>query len=45
MASETDSRYYTADEQEYFKTHSTNWFDLAWKNPFTTAAQPKCQQG
>ena len=21
---ETDSRYYTADEQEYFKTHSTN---------------------
>lgn len=33
---ETDSRYYTADEQEYFKTHSTNWFDLAWKNPFTT---------
>ena len=33
---ETDSRYYTDDEQEYFKTHSTNWFDLAWKNPFTT---------
>lgn len=33
---ESDSRYYTADEQEYFKTHSTNWFDLAWKNPFTT---------
>lgn len=33
---ETDSRYYTADEQEYFKTHSTDWFDLAWKNPFTT---------
>lgn len=33
---ETDSRYYTPDEQEYFKTHSTDWFDLAWKNPFTT---------
>lgn len=33
---ETDSRYYTEDEQEYFKTHSTDWFDLAWKNPFTT---------
>ena len=33
---ETDSRYYTPDEQEYFKTHSTNWYDLAWKAPFTT---------
>lgn len=32
---ESDSRYYTADEQEYFKTHSTDWFDMAWKDPFT----------
>lgn len=32
---EGDSRYYTADEIEYFKTHSTDWFDQAWKNPFT----------
>ena len=31
---ETDTRYYTADEQEYFKTHSTDWVDLAWRNPF-----------
>lgn len=33
---ETDSRYYSPDEQEYFKTHSTNWFDEAWRTPFTT---------
>lgn len=33
---ETDTRYYTPDEQEYFKTHSTNWRELAWRNPFTT---------
>lgn len=32
---ETDSRYYSADEMEYFKTHSTDWFDLAWRDPFT----------
>ncbi|WP_348726416.1 TonB-dependent receptor [Parabacteroides goldsteinii] len=32
---ETDTRYYTDDEQEYFKTHSTDWVDLAWRNPFT----------
>lgn len=31
----TDSRYYTPDETEYFKTHSTDWFDQAWKDPFT----------
>lgn len=30
-----DSRYYTPDELDYFKHNSTNWFDLAWKDPFT----------
>ncbi len=33
---EDDSRYYTPDEQEYFKTHSTNWYDLIYQNPLTT---------
>lgn len=33
---EGDSRYYTPDEQEYFKTHDTNWRELAWRDPFLT---------
>lgn len=33
---ETDVRYYTADELEYFKTHSWNWVDEMWKDPLTT---------
>ena len=33
---ETDARYYTADELEYFKTHSWNWVDEMWKDPVTT---------
>lgn len=28
------SSYYTQDELEYFKTHSTDWRDEAWVNPF-----------
>jgi TonB-linked SusC/RagA family outer membrane protein len=33
---ETDARYYTQDELDYFKTHSWNWVDEMWKNPLTT---------
>lgn len=33
---EADPRYYTADELEYFKTHSWNWVDEMWKDPVTT---------
>lgn len=33
---ETDSRYYTPDELDYFKTHSWNWVDEMWKDPLTT---------
>lgn len=33
---ETDARYYTADELEYFKTNSWNWVDQMWKDPMTT---------
>ena len=29
------SSYFTSDEQEYFKTHSTDWWDLCTKMPFT----------
>lgn len=32
----SDSRYYTPDELDYFKTHNWNWIDEAWKNPVTT---------
>lgn len=32
----TDARYYTADELDYFKTHSWNWVDEMWKDPVTT---------
>ena len=32
----TDARYYSQDELDYFKTHSWNWVDEMWKNPFTT---------
>jgi TonB-linked SusC/RagA family outer membrane protein len=34
--SETDPRYYTQDELDYFKTHSWNWVDEMWKDPMTT---------
>jgi TonB-linked SusC/RagA family outer membrane protein len=33
---ETDARYYTQDELDYFKTHSWNWIDEMWQNPTTT---------
>jgi TonB-linked SusC/RagA family outer membrane protein len=33
---ETDNRYYTQDELDYFKGHSWNWVDEMWKNPTTT---------
>lgn len=33
---ETDARYYTQDELDYFKTHSWDWVDEMWKNPSTT---------
>lgn len=33
---ETDQRYYTQDELDYFKTHSWNWIDALWKDPLTT---------
>jgi TonB-linked SusC/RagA family outer membrane protein len=33
---ETDARYYTPDELDYFKTHSWNWVDEMWKNPLNT---------
>jgi TonB-linked SusC/RagA family outer membrane protein len=33
---ETDARYYTQDELEYFKTHSWDWVDAMWKDPSTT---------
>jgi TonB-linked SusC/RagA family outer membrane protein len=32
----TDARYYSQDELDYFKSHSWNWVDEMWKNPFTT---------
>lgn len=32
----SDSRFYTEDELQYFKTHNWNWIDAAWKNPVTT---------
>lgn len=33
---QTDARYYTQDELDYFKTHSWNWIDAMWKNPLNT---------
>jgi len=33
---QTDPRYYSQDELDYFKTHSWNWIDAMWKDPFTT---------
>lgn len=30
---ETDSRYYASDELEYFKQHSYDWLEMAWKTP------------
>ncbi len=33
---ESDIRYYTQDELDYFKTHSWNWIDEMWVNPSTT---------
>lgn len=32
----SDSRFYTPDELDYFKTHDWNWINEAWKNPVTT---------
>jgi TonB-linked SusC/RagA family outer membrane protein len=32
----TDSRYYTADELDYFKDHSWNWVKEMWVNPVNT---------
>lgn len=35
----SDSRYYSQDELNYYKTHVTNdhlWIDEAWRNPVTT---------
>ncbi|WP_343556345.1 TonB-dependent receptor [Sphingobacterium sp.] len=31
---ENDSRYYAPDELDYFKQHSYDWLDMAWKTPF-----------
>jgi TonB-linked SusC/RagA family outer membrane protein len=28
-----DSRFYAADELDYFKTHTYNWMDVIWQNP------------
>ena len=33
---ETNPKYYTPDELDYFKTHSWNWVDEMWKDPLTT---------
>ncbi|HEY8660615.1 MAG TPA: TonB-dependent receptor [Hanamia sp.] len=33
---ETDARYYTQDELDYFKTHSWDWVDEMWQAPATT---------
>ncbi len=33
---ETDPRYYSPDELDYFKTHSWNWIDENWHDPLTT---------
>lgn len=33
---DTDSRYYATDELAYFKEHSYDWLDMAWKTPFVT---------
>ena len=35
-ADPNDPRYYTPDELDYMKTHSSNWVDEMWKNPSTT---------
>jgi TonB-linked SusC/RagA family outer membrane protein len=29
----TDARYYTADELDYFKTHSWDWIQALWRDP------------
>lgn len=33
---QTDPRYYTTDELEYFKNNSWNWVDEMWVDPLTT---------
>ena len=35
-AESNDPRYFSADELDYFKTHSWNWVDEMWKDPLTT---------
>lgn len=33
---ETDARYYTPDELDYFRDHSWNWVEELWRDPITT---------
>ena len=33
----TDPSFYTPDELDYFKTHSYNWVDITWQNPWNTS--------
>ena len=33
----TDPSIYTSDELDYFKTHSYNWVDATWRNPWNTS--------
>lgn len=33
---DTDPRYYTTDELDYFKNNSWNWVDEMWEDPITT---------
>jgi TonB-linked SusC/RagA family outer membrane protein len=33
----TDPSFYTPDELDYFKTHSYNWVDITWRNPWNTS--------
>lgn len=33
---ETDKRYFTADELEYFSNHSWDWVEEMWNEPITT---------
>lgn len=33
---ETDARYYTQDELDYFRNNSWNWVEELWRDPITT---------
>jgi TonB-linked SusC/RagA family outer membrane protein len=35
-ADATNANWFTNDELEYYKTHSYNWIDEAWRNPMLT---------